>query len=42
MNRFYLLPVAADLLMLAGLLLAAPSPGCHPEPDPWPVLEKSS
>ena len=37
MNRFYLLPVAADLLMLA-----APSPGCHPEPDPWPVLEKSS
>ena len=31
----FILPV---LLMLA--LLAVPSPGCHPEPNPWPVLEK--
>ena len=30
MNRFYLLPVADDLLMLAGLLLVSFTPACNP------------
>ena len=33
----FILPV-----FLALALLAAPSPGCHPEPDLWPVLEKQT
>lgn len=30
MNRFYWLPVAADLLMLAGLVLLLVIPTCNP------------
>ncbi len=30
MNRFYWLPVAADLLTLAGLMLFSVIPSCNP------------